>query len=110
MGEIADGLINGDFDAYTGEYIGRGKGYPRTLDKSLPWEKPDYTGSKDAAFKGLKRYLKRFLSITDITPVVDLYMPGTELSLKQKCLAIQKDFGAFVKWVSEYKRTTGGKN
>lgn len=30
MGEIADGLINGDFDFYTGEYIGRGKGFPRS--------------------------------------------------------------------------------
>ena len=30
MGEIADGLINGDFDFHTGEYIGRGGGFPRT--------------------------------------------------------------------------------
>lgn len=30
MGEIADGLINGDFDMYTGEYLGRGQGFPRT--------------------------------------------------------------------------------
>lgn len=29
MGEIADGLINGDFDELTGEYIGQGSGYPR---------------------------------------------------------------------------------
>lgn len=30
MGEIAEGLINGDFDFYTGEYIGRGYGFPRS--------------------------------------------------------------------------------
>jgi hypothetical protein len=30
MGEIAEGLINGDFDYITGEYIGRGMGFPRT--------------------------------------------------------------------------------
>lgn len=39
MGEIADGLINGDFDFYTGEYLGRGGGFPRTGNKSLPWER-----------------------------------------------------------------------
>lgn len=30
MGDIAEGLINGDFDQYTGEYIGRGGGFPRS--------------------------------------------------------------------------------
>lgn len=39
MGEIADGLINGDFDFYTGEYLGKGYGIPRTKNKSLAWEK-----------------------------------------------------------------------
>ena len=38
MGEIADMMINGDKDFYTGEYIGKGNGIPRTLDNSLPWE------------------------------------------------------------------------
>jgi hypothetical protein len=31
MGDIADGMINGDFDSITGEYIGDGAGFPRTL-------------------------------------------------------------------------------
>jgi hypothetical protein len=35
MGEIADGLINGDFDFHTGEYIGRGGGFPRTRHGNL---------------------------------------------------------------------------
>jgi len=30
MGEIAEGLINGDFDYISGEYLGEGDGYPRT--------------------------------------------------------------------------------
>lgn len=33
MGDIADGMINGDFDSFTGEYIGEGQGFPRTKDK-----------------------------------------------------------------------------
>lgn len=32
MGEIADMMLNGDLDCYTGEYIGEGDGYPRSLD------------------------------------------------------------------------------
>lgn len=30
MGEIAEGMINGDFDYVTGEYLGPGEGFPRT--------------------------------------------------------------------------------
>ena len=33
MGEIADGIINGDFDMYTGEYIGPGEGYPTSREE-----------------------------------------------------------------------------
>lgn len=33
MGDIADGIINGDFDEQTGEYIGPGDGFPRTMVK-----------------------------------------------------------------------------
>jgi len=32
MADIADGLINGDFDFLTGEYIGNGGGYPRAYN------------------------------------------------------------------------------
>jgi len=99
MGEIADGLINGDFDFYTGEYIGRGFGFPRTHNRSLEWEKPDYTFSKDVAFKGVSKFLKSKFFVTDITGIVNMYMPDIEKSLKQKCLAIQKDFSKFVEWV-----------
>lgn len=44
MGEIAEGLINGDFDYITGEYLGKGHGYPRTgnmqrKSQDLRWRK-----------------------------------------------------------------------
>ncbi len=31
MGDIADSLVDGEFDFLTGEYIGPGLGYPRTM-------------------------------------------------------------------------------
>jgi hypothetical protein len=39
MGEIADMMLDGTLDAHTGEYIGDPCGYPRTLDRYLPWER-----------------------------------------------------------------------
>lgn len=33
MGDIAEGLINGDFDEETGEYIGPGQGFPRSFQR-----------------------------------------------------------------------------
>lgn len=39
MGEIADGIINGDFDYVTGEYLGEGDGFPRTT-QDLRKDKP----------------------------------------------------------------------
>ena len=31
MGECADAIINGDFDGITGEWLGEGQGFPRTM-------------------------------------------------------------------------------
>lgn len=100
MGEIADSLIDGEYDFFTGEYIGRGVGYPRTLNKQLPWGKRDYTASKDAALRGVQKFIKKRIKVTDITAIVNEYMPEPSLGLKRKCLDIQKDFGSFVKWMN----------
>lgn len=42
MGEIADGMINGDFDSLTGEYLGEGAGFPRTRqqDNGVHYKEP----------------------------------------------------------------------
>lgn len=59
MGEIADGLVNGDFDYITGEYIGRGIGVPRTRylprkAEDLSWKRVDgYMGTV-----GIKAHLR----------------------------------------------------
>lgn len=34
MGEIAEGIISGDFDEVTGEYLGEGDGYPRSIHRN----------------------------------------------------------------------------
>lgn len=112
MGEIADSLINGDFDFHTGEYLGRGYGIPRTRDRSLPWEKrnkptckKDFTLSKESAYNGVKNYINQkwngSANIPSVRDVVSEYFNENNIDLKQKCLEIQKDFKLFVKFVNQ---------
>jgi hypothetical protein len=64
MGDIADMMLDGTLDFYTGEYLGRGYGIPRTKNRSLEWERKnkrttpkDFLSSKDAAYNGIKNYI-----------------------------------------------------
>jgi|SRR6478752_7335859 len=112
MGDIADGLINGDFDFYTGEYLGRGYGFPRTGNKSLPWEKrkkhkrkTESTATKEQAYNGVKNFISiKWNGSPNIPCVRTLIMEYTgekNIDLKQKCLEIQKDFGSFIKFINQ---------
>lgn len=55
MGDIADSIIDGEFDQYTGEYLGEGCGYPRSArDISRePRNKEKYAKSTSAIRKEL---------------------------------------------------------
>lgn len=121
MGDIADGLINGDFDFFTGEYLGRGFGIPRTGNRSLPWEKrkkhknkTDALPTKEQAYNGIKNYISIKWSGRPNTPCVkDLIMEYTgekNIDLKQKCLEIQKDFGSFIKFINQKIKTKNETN
>lgn len=121
MGEIAEGLINGDFDFYTGEYIGRGYGIPRTKNKSLAWEqrKGNRVGivkdSKESAYNGIKKYVTQKWSgrkyIPSIRSLIYEYTGESNFDIKQKCLDIQKDFGKFCQWINKrLKNETNNSN
>jgi hypothetical protein len=115
MGEIADMMINGDLDFYTGEYIGKGKGYPRTLDNSLDWEK-GYKNKKGAyggiinfcmqkginqskANKIIKRYGREVLKIeTPKATGLRTYRADVMPKLNKISVKIQEDFKAFKDW------------
>jgi hypothetical protein len=99
MGEISDGIINGDFDMYTGEYIGPGGGFPRT--KKMRWEKRNFTLNGKVAIEGVQKSLYNKLGIRKegVKEIVDEYISG-EGTLKQKCLEIQKDWLKFSQWIN----------
>lgn len=99
MGEIAEMLINGDLDFYTGEYIGRGKGFPRTINGELPWEK-DTSWKKVTGWmqnQGIKKHLH-----PDVVKAYGAPYPRTS-GLRKACTFILKDFDKFKEWLTENK-------
>lgn len=51
MGEIADAMLNGDMDCYTGEWLGDGGGYPRSMDDDYNKSINNFDRSKMATTK-----------------------------------------------------------
>lgn len=74
MGDIADAIINGDFDASTGEWIGPGDGFPRSYDP----KHPDFIGRKRKSFKKYKQKNVRS-GKGGIGQTVDVQIKGTIL-------------------------------
>lgn len=63
MGEIADGLINGDFDYITGEYLGEGFGFPRTANdfKARKKQQKEYWNSLSEEEKEVRRVYTKIM-------------------------------------------------
>lgn len=102
MGEIADGLINGDFDFYTGEYIGRGYGIPRTHNRSLPWEGASFNPVGGVIKFLLKKGIKR---TEDIIDILQKYVEHRKWEftqgnkfIRKVSIKIQEDWPAFASW------------
>lgn len=92
MGEIADGLINGDFDSETGEYIGEGDGYPRTFENGNRKKQHNH-------IFGIKNFLRQ-KGESNWQPIIHKYAQENGWSIENKKIAdnIQADFSAFAKW------------
>ncbi len=109
MGDIADSIINGDFDYITGEYIGEGYGFPRTTNSNHV--NKIQTSSK--AVNGVDKFMCYFPKLRAKTPYerIDIIFKFNEVVLKLElpknnklqfiCKHIQKDFGVFAKYIRE---------
>lgn len=117
MGDIAESMINGDFDFFTGEYIGKGYGMPRTKNNSLEWEQvrkrqkeARSAGSVEAAYNGVKKYIAKKWSGRKDTPniraLVYEYTGKSDTDIKQLSVEIQKDWNKFCRWVNEKMKCT----
>lgn len=94
MGEMADGLINGDFDYITGEYMGEGHGFPRTHQKQRKAE--DLSWKKVVGFlgnMGVKQHLH-----PQILKDYGCKYTGKK-PLRNACFEVLKDFDQFKSFV-----------
>lgn len=109
MGDIAEGLIDGTFDSITGEYLGEGHGYPR----SIHWDKPK---GRNSSVNGVKQYLSKNQIYNSLQHEYCLtyirQKTGEEykggMSWKKLAEIIQGDWGAFVKYVKNTPLSSGG--
>lgn len=74
MGEIAEGLLDGTFDSITGEYIGEGCGYPRTMYKHF--SKKQGKGKYDSLIKEFPN-----LKIKDLGQGVNIYFEDIRIGV-----------------------------
>lgn len=114
MGDVADGILDGDFDEETGEYIGPGMGFPRSLAREQRQKQHMYANynkknttptTGDNAIKGVKTFLEKQKLEKDWEIITAEYYReefGPDSTREERCNYIQKDFGKFVKW---FKKT-----
>jgi len=110
MGEIADGMIDGTFDAETGEYLGEGPGYPRVTRRGKIVAQHDAMLSSSHANKLYKRRARKgtrmFLEGNGIvdrirkhTILKEYFHPELQdRNVDSLMVEVQKDFKKFKAW------------
>lgn len=106
MGEIADAIIDGEFDYMTGEYMGRGGGFPRTSQR-------ERKNKKIIGFSKLQPETKRTLHYLvnhknhkqkDAEGLIISYIESLSLkdydalNIENNCKMIQKEWNRFMQW------------
>lgn len=98
MGDIADMMIDGILDMYTGEYLGDAVGYPRTREHMENTPQSRRNGIfKFLSAKGITKKQRReiLLEFYPDTPNKD------RLSNEKLCVYASDNFGKFKKHVNE---------
>jgi len=103
MGDIADMILDGILDEQTGEYIGPGVGYPRTMHGT-------HSGGGNPS-NGVNNYLtnKGFKTKGERTEVIKNFLHTMDvktdnISKVKMCEIISEDFGAFNKFCQKLKK------
>ena len=107
MGEIADAMINGDMDSQTGEWLGNGGGFPRSISDRKRGARFRRTNFTDAdKLNGVIVYLydKGVTQAEEAHKVIKEYgafighVPTAKRNTVKVALKIQEDFPKFVEW------------
>jgi len=101
MGEIADGLINGDFDFFSGEYLGEGGGFPRSNHGDLDTHR---TPRGHNPLKGVRNYLQKrgILKKGDQRKLMEDYIGNNSLSNQELGEWISDDWDDFIKYCKKH--------
>lgn len=105
MGEIAEMMLDGTLDEWTGEYLGPGPGFPRSRDPQHPSNMRDFFNLfpvQNNPRVGVEKWLSK-KGCKDLGGVVRRYQDEVlhlEGIPKHKtiCKHISSDFPAFTKW------------
>lgn len=102
MSDIADGILNGDFDEITGEYIGPGQGFPRSInDKN---NISIYNPTSNAVWgvrKSTKKYLSKKLYNLFILDYGKNILNIKSSQIEEICVEIQKDFSKYMNYLKQ---------
>jgi len=106
MGEIAEMILDGILDQYTGEYIGKGVGCPRSFKK----KKPVVSFKQQVLsvmWRGIAKGNPRNISHIQLDLIIEEYVHGIlklpqEIKESTACKHIMKDAKAFHTW---FKKT-----
>jgi len=100
MGEIADMILDGILDEQTGEYIGPGVGYPRTMQRDTPGDATNGVihylrgkGIKDRAEQ--IKFIENYMRSIDIKP--------DNMKKTAMCEKIQENFSSFCSYYQKNK-------
>ncbi|MCC8153097.1 MAG: hypothetical protein LIP01_02095 [Tannerellaceae bacterium] len=103
MGEIADSLINGEFDYITGEYLGEPCGYPRTMESTPRRRHTTY----QKADQSIRAMIKSRGAMSKHFPLINEFaeLKGLEgLDMIERCEAIFTKYkNEFRKYLDEHK-------
>jgi len=119
MGEIADDLVDGTFDSETGEYLGMGPGYPRTMKNGniIPYITKGKAGTGEKVgeitdckeLNGVMKFFNGYRCFKQEKEAYDFIKNYCKERLRFKgtineCAElIQENFGHFVKYMKEQK-------
>lgn len=99
MGDIAEGILNGDFCQETGEYLGEGMGFPRTrMDRNVGFYKMNPKN-------GIRKYLKQWYSKCEHFDICMQFLDSINTGIKKEegwdivAMAVSLQWDDFVQFV-----------
>ena len=108
MGDMAEAILNGDMDEQTGEWLGDGQGYPRSISerkRGARFRRTDF--SESDKLNGVMVYLhdKSVTKAEEAHKLIKEYgqlighVPTNKKNVLKIALKIQDNFPNFVEWI-----------